>query len=635
MPTGEHFLLGPFEVCPDQNRIVGPDGEQRVEPKAMAVLLELAAANGHTVSREQIIQAVWPRGFVTDNVIYDCVAQLRRALGDETRNPRYIATVPKVGYRLLQPRTPVAPGSRESPDAPAETAAAFRGVRRRHVLVGVLALVLLGAGGWLGVEHLGHNVSAAGGTDRSVPSDSIAVLPFLDLSRAKDFGYFADGLSEEILNSLTQVRGLKVIARTSSFAFKGRKVDIPMVADKLKVRYVLEGSVRKSGKQLRITVQLVDAKTDTHLWSQTFDRNLDDAFGIQTEIARLVAGKLKLSESGLGKSVAATSPPDPKAYEHFLRGKFFWNRRAPGDLERAEREFRQAVDIDPGLARAWSALAGAYMARELQAQTPESDWLLRYRAMLDKALAADPNLAVAHARIAGYFYLTGDRKMAEAQWKRAQALDPNSPLILGYGADDAMWRGDYGTAVKLWRRAAQMDPLSALVHNNFAGALLAAGRLKEAEAEYRRTQELNPQGIPPELGFGSIADALTLIRILQKRYADALAMMVDQPENPARDVNLALAYWGLGRKPEYEQVVARIRRQDRVPAQIHLAEIDAFRGDYDEALGRLQSLSAELEPTATNRAPRYLYEIRDSPLFIPLRDDPRWRRLWDKWLSRK
>lgn len=616
------FRFGEFVLDLDRESLSRSGRELRLRPKSLAVLAHLVRHSGRLVTKEELLDAIWGHRHVTEGALTQCLVDIRRAMGDEARE--MVRTVPRRGF-IFEPEV-IADSSMIGP-----MAMGLRLAGRWRAAIGVLVVMLLVTVGWWGAKYLGIDAVPPGGAAPTASSNSIAVLPFADMSRSGDNAYFADGLTEEVLDSLTQIPGLRVVARTSSFAFKGRNVDIRTVADKLNVTYVLEGSVRKSGNMVRVTVQLVDSRTDSHVWSRTFDRELGDIFSVQSEIAQSVAESLQVSRSGkAGLTVAKR--PDPGANEHYMRGNFFWQRRAKGDRDLAEREFRKAVGLDPGFARAWVALAGAFYGRNLAAQTPESEWLPRYKDLLDHALAADPDLAEAHARLVFYFSALRDRKSAEAHWARAKALEPDSVLVLGIGAGWALQRGLYGEAIALQKRAAEVDPLSAVAHANLASYLLAAGRFREAESELRQSLELNPN--PDQLTplLRGQADDLTLSRILQHRYDDALAALAGQPESPARDENLALANWGLGRKAEFSQAVARMSHERGWHAEFRLAEISAFRGEVDKAFMHLQSVNAGFDPGAEDpEADAYIVELRASPLFILLRKDPRWGRLWKKW----
>ena len=281
----------------------------RLQDQPLHILEELLAHPGEVVTREQLIARLWPKGVVDfDTALNAAVRRLRAALGDEAEKPRYIETLPRRGYRFI--------GTVVSPSVPDPGGGPSR--RQWQWLTVAALLLVLGIGA---IVWYAQNQEVAAPVPESRPSPqaaikSIAVLPFVDLSPERDQQYFSDGLSEELLNLLAQTRELRVIARTSSFSFKGESVDIATVAKKLNVTHVVEGSVRKSGDRVRITAQLIDAATSSHLWSQTYDRELDDIFEIQTDIAASVANALQVA---LGDNNGPSAPGNAQAYERLLR----------------------------------------------------------------------------------------------------------------------------------------------------------------------------------------------------------------------------------------------------------------------------------------------------------------------------
>ena len=296
MDAEVRFILGSFEVRPDQNVIVGPEGEQRLEPKAMGVLLELAAAEGRTVTREELVRAVWPQQFVTDDALNGCVSQLRRALSDDAHAPRLIATVPKVGYRLVQPCIPLGPEKSQSavpaeasPSTGSETAADHipspAGRPSRLLVAGLIAAVLaLAVGTWY---VLRGSRSPGDGTAPLLIEKSVAVLPFTNLSDDEANAFFARGMQEEILSDLARLADLKVISRTSVMKYQGSSGrSMRDIARTLGVTYVIEGSVQRVGDRIRVTAQLIDAPRDMHLWADHYDRQVTDVFAIQSEDRR-------------------------------------------------------------------------------------------------------------------------------------------------------------------------------------------------------------------------------------------------------------------------------------------------------------------------------------------------------------
>lgn len=296
MQTADRFSLGPFQVRPDRNQIAGPEGIHHVEPKAMAVLLELAAAGDRTVPRETLVRAVWPRGFVSDDALTGCIMQLRHAFGDDAHAQHCIATVPKLGYRLMLPCTsPEASPSRDLVVG-VETRRSAGRLAERHprILQAALstAVLLVVSGTWLGPRKDPSHASA--GMVAPVLRESVAVLPFTNLSNDRDNAFFARGMQDEMLSDLAGIADLKVVSRTSVMKYASDSAgSMPEIARALGVTYVIEGSVQRIGHRIRVTAQLIDAGHDAHLWAGRYDREANDVFAVQSEIARDVAGHLR------------------------------------------------------------------------------------------------------------------------------------------------------------------------------------------------------------------------------------------------------------------------------------------------------------------------------------------------------
>jgi TolB-like protein/Tfp pilus assembly protein PilF len=447
------------------------------------------------------------------------------------------------------------------------------------------------------------------------------VLPFLDMSEGRDQHYLADGMTEEILNHLTQATNLRVIARTSSFALRDTKLDVQEIGKRLGVDYVLEGSVRRSADRVRITAQLIDASTNLHAWSQTYDRTLDNLFAVQDDIATSVATALQVELSdGSGRAAA---PPNFEAYEQYLMGQTNYHRRAPGDIERSIQYYRRSVEIDPRFARAWAALAGAYALMD-DVITGDQSYREVQGAAARRAVELDPDLPVAQARLAQYYFRTGNRDLGREHFQKAVALDPNDPLVLGFSSTKALARGDLPAAVDIWRRLVELDPLSPMHRANLGAFLLAVGQTNEALVHLRAALELSPTNENARL---DLARGL----ILAGESTKAASLIQQTSPGLARDLVFAL----LVRDPRYgAEARAALSRLKVPPAEVRsavmLAEAHANNGDTETAFGVLAGARAECDRRNAEMPSLHWQLFEDlsvSPFLGPLHDDPRWARL--------
>jgi TolB-like protein/DNA-binding winged helix-turn-helix (wHTH) protein/Tfp pilus assembly protein PilF len=593
------FRLDQVTVEPTTGVVTGPGSREKLDPKVMDVLVMLAQHAGRVVMREDMLSRLWPESVVTDESLSRCIYELRRQLslaGGDERYKAMLETVPKRGYRLNATVLPLAP---EAVGAPAK--------RSRWPFVAVGAAVIVAAIAWFGQGLV------------SGRQNSIAVLPFDDLSSGKNQSHFSDGVSEEIIDRLNKSRELRVIARKSSFSFRDEALSIPQIATQLDVTHVLEGSVRTSGSQLRITARLVEAATNAQLWSRTYDRKIGDLFAIQDEIAGEVASALNATLAGRPEHV-----PDPRAHDLFLQAQFFYDRRGPGDVERSVSYYQQALEVDPGYAKAWAALAGAYSLLAYEGRMPQREALEAQGEAARKAVDLDPHLASGHARLAQYYWDIGDRATSYRIFDRAIELDPNDLLVLTFAAGIAMRDGEIGEAISRYDRLVAREPRSASYRFNRGIYLQAAGRYPEAKAELEKARELNPE-------FGWELDlAIARILIVQKRLDEARTWVERLPEGEARDHGLALLYHAQGRKKEADEVLAHLAAESTAAVDIRLAEVYAFRGMTEEAFATLEGLLEAIdldEPANASQVWSWQVELRVSPFLKPLHGDLRWKAL--------
>jgi TolB-like protein/DNA-binding winged helix-turn-helix (wHTH) protein len=566
----------------------------RLQEQPLQILGELLAHPGEVVTREQLIALLWPKRIVDyDNALNAAVRRLRAALGDEAETPCYIETIPRHGYRFI--------GTVSVVERAATAASQLPASRRKFTWIALAALAL--------VAGIGAIVWPVG--EREAPqstAQAIAVLPFVDLSAEQDQQYFSDGLTEELISHLAAELPLRVIARTSSFSFKGKNPDIAAVAGKLNVSHVLEGSVRKSGDQVRITAQLIDAATSSHLWTKTYDRKLDDFVKVQDEIAHAVASELQVA---LSTPKVASTPHDARAYEHLFRARFFFQRRAPGDLDRARENYQQAIAIDANFAPAWAGLAGVYWISISTGAISFEAGHEKVREAAQRALQLDPNLAEAHLRMANYLASTGNEAAAWEEMRLATAAEPNNPLVISFAASAAAAAERLDDAIEMQRRAVAADPLSAMTRDALATFLYMAGRFDQASAEWLRVQEISTELQPEGVGWALIQSG---------RFDEALAAIEKMQPGVARTQSLALVYHALGRKPEADAALAELVAAASDPFLI--AEIYAYRGDIDAAFKWLDTDDRNPAGRGPLGTPHWVK--RKSPFLKALHADARW-----------
>ena len=438
---------------------------------------------------------------------------------------------------------------------------------------------------------------------------SIAVLPFVDLSPKKDQEYFADGLAEELINVLSKNKKLKVVARTSAFAFKGKSEDLRAIAQKLGVERILEGSVRKEGTRIRIATKLVNASDGFHMWSHSYDRELNDMFAVQDEIATSVGEALKVTLQG--KPVQYQ--PKPEAYNAYLQARYFLNRLNKEDIEKAGQYYQQAVQIDPNFSRAWTGLASVQMNLADQGYTPTEEGYALAREYIRKALALDPNEPGALSRLA-WIQMMYDRNWsgAEVSLKRALDHDPQSAVVLRNMATLSAILGNFDDALKFTGRSIQVDPLNISSYSNSGLYLYFSGRFQEAEAAFKKVLELNPQRAAAHLALGQIY-------LSQSKTSAALSEMMKEPDERFRMYGLALAHHAAGAGDEADRHLDQLVKKHPQEMAYQIAKIYSYRGDTDRAFEWLER--------AFQVRDNGLLEMKGDPFLRNLHRDPRWLSL--------
>jgi len=607
------FEFGGFELDPRRQTVRRWSDGQPLDltPRIFATLLHLVEHAGQLVDKRALLAAVWPNVVVEDSSLTQAIHVLRRLLGEHPDDHRFVVTVPGRGYRFVADvvtrsrQETAAPGDRQGVAQPARWP--WRRLAFTAGFVALLAVLVL-------VLYAVDTARRPDGYAATRAQPAIAVLPFVDLSPKGDYAYFSDGLAEEVLGLLSQAPDLAVIARTSSFSFRDRDVDIATIARKLKVGYVLEGSVRRDGRRVRITAQLIETVNSSQLWSATFDRELDDVLAAQREIAAAVASALQVK---LASRTATAAPRNAQAYDDFLRGRFFYARRGPGDLERALHYYGRAAANEPEDAQTWAGVAGVSWVMTAEGLMPRETGLPRVLEAAQRAIALDPNLAEAHVRLANYYYLAGDDHLADEHFARAAMLHPSDPLVLGIQAGIAAKEGRLDQAIELQRQIASADPLSAVVVNNLGHMLFAAGRLDAARVELLKALELSPGSA----AAGTVAQIL----VLQREFDAAIEFTDRSAQGPDREQGLALVHHALGRTAEADAALAKLISLSATEDPFRLAEVYAYRGEVDESFEWLALAARPSDPDGMLLpAARNMWEMRASPLLESLHSDPRW-----------
>ena len=460
-----------------------------------------------------------------------------------------------------------------------------------------------------------------------IPDKSIAVLPFDNLSRDPDNAYFCEGVQDEILTRLAKVADLKVISRTSTQHFKSAPENLPEIAKQLGVAHILEGSVQKAGEQVRVNVQLINAMTDAHLWADTYDRKLTDIFAVETDIAKTVADTLQAKLSGSEKSSMAKTPTvNPEAYELYLKGRFFWNKRTGDDLRKSIEYLKQAIAKDPGYALAYAALADSYGLLRFYGGASPADSVVPAEVAAKKALELDDSLAEAHASLGLIATEELEVNRGVKELERAIQLNPNYATAHHWlGLAFATLRQSDRSIAEL-KRALELDPLSMIINADLSIIYLYAGRYDAAEAQARKTLEIDPRSFVAHYYLGA---ALQLTRRLKEAIPE-FRKAVELNNDPYSIAMLAQAYARNGQMDEARKLLAHLNEMAKsaeVP-EYALAIVYTSLGEKERAIEALERGFA-----GGNKS--YLFLLPGDPFLDDLRSDPRFQALVQRIVSGK
>ena len=604
----EIYEFGSFSLDPTERVILRDGTPVPLTPKVFDTLVYLVCNRGRLLTKDELLKEIWPNTFVEEVNLAVNISALRKVFGEGPQECRYIATIPGSGYRFVAEvrkastkngdernsiagdgsavtsrahSTLIEHGSAETVYEESNSAGQFFVTRsspkknrpwNATVPIGIVLLLAATLCTYLLLERWKRNTSQAG-----VPS--IAVLPFTDLSVGKDQEYFSDGLAEELINYLAKVHGVHVVARSSSFQFRGKNEDLRVVGKKLGVTNILEGSVQREGDRVRIMTELIKADDGFQLWSETYDRQIGDIFSVQDEIARAVTGALqvKLDAKGLALS-AHTRSTNSKAYEAYLRAGYFNSRgRGKAELENALAYIEQAIKLDAKYAPAWELRSYIMDTMADVGLVEPAVGFRRAREDAERAIELDSNRAAGYLALA-WLQMNRDWNWegAELSLNKAAELEPGSAAVLRFRSFLCHSLGHLGEAIEFHKQAIALDPLLAGSHSYMAFLYYAAGQYENAEDEVQKALELNPQKTYDHFTRGEIL-------LARRRPLEALTEMEQEPAEIWRLTGEALAYHALGRIGDSNTALSQLITDHQANMAYQIAEVYAYRGEADKA----------------------------------------------------
>ena len=504
-------------------------------------------------------------------------------------------------------------------------AAPTRGSRRRAWIY----VVIVAAAISVSLFFLGRYTSSKQSEGPASPEKSIAVLPFDNLSRDQENAYFAEGIQDEILSRLAKIADLKVISRTSTQKYKSAPDNLREIAKQLGVSNILEGSVQKVADQVRVSVQLINATSDAHLWAEIYDRKLTDIFAVESDIAKTIAETLRAKLTGSEEQMMSMKPTEnTQAYELYLKGRFFWNKRTGADLRKAIEYFNQAIAKDPNYALAYAGLADSYLLLSAFGAASPSDSLPQAKAAAKRALEIDDTSAEAHTSL-GQILLFYDFDFAGStrEFKRAITLNPNyATAHHWYGSGPPTCLGEFDRGIAELKRAQQLDPLSLIINADLGGAFVAARRYDEAITQLRKTIEMDPRFY---FAHWNLGEALELKGQLPEAVAE-YKKAAELDEDPFVLALVGQADAKLGQRDEAIKILSQLERlaTKRYVANYSFALMHMALGEKAKAIDWL-------ERAYRDRSGPEIVGIKVDPMLDPLHGDPRFEALVQKVLAPK
>ncbi|MGA3224108.1 MAG: winged helix-turn-helix domain-containing protein [Acidobacteriaceae bacterium] len=611
------YRFDDIEVDVQSFRLLKAGSPVALEPKALNLLIFLVENRGRLVGRRELIDAVWNGAFVTDHVLNRAMGQLRRQLGDDPKQPRYVETVPTLGYRFIArveqeqqdtlvessgqleatASTPLQDRQRVDEPIPVphtrslQTPVPTRPRRRTGVAVGIALVLILSVVTFWMVRRRSHSANAR-------PIQSLAVLPLDNLSGDASQQYLADGMTDELITSLGRIGALRVISQTTAMEYKGAHKPLPQIARELNVDAIVEGSVLRSGDKIRIAAQLVAAPAEKQLWAQTYEGGMDDVLGLQNRVASAVAEQIRIKLTPMERTqLADTQNVNPAAYEALLKGNYFFRQNSPESTRKSLEYFQQAVKLDPGFARAYVGIARSYNLLG-EGDVPVGEATAAADSATAKALQLQPDLDEAYAeRGWTLLFYHWDFPGAERDFRHALELNPGSEDAFEGLGDYLVVMGQFDKGLQQLKKARDLDPLSPFLVTDYCIMLSYARRYGEAQAQCLASLELDPNfkwGLwntaDVFLDQGKIAEAKSLAVRAGECDEACMAMMEEIHGVPGKSgafdswlkmqkvkpdpFFLASAYAGLGRKDEALAALEKAYEQRSEPHAMTFLSVD-------------------------------------------------------------
>jgi len=623
--------FGTYEIALHSGELRKAGVRVRVQQQPLKLLEILLERPGDVVTRDELRTRIWPNESFGDfdQAVNAAVAKLRGALGDSADNPRYIETLPKRGYRFIaEVAVNEAPlHGLEVPDRvlarkkDRDRAFADRAlVSKRPWLPASKAVAFaLGSVFVILIFWIFHQRShTSGNTLLSTPIRSLAVLPLENLSGDASQDYFADGMTDQLITDLAQISALRVISRTSVMPYKRTGRSLPQIARELNVDAVVEGTVLRSGEQIRITAQLIEASADKHLWAASYEGDLREMLTLQKRVASAIAGQIRIELTPQEQAVLKNAKVvNPEAYEAYLKGRYFWNKRTADGLNKAVDYFKGAIEKDPNYAQAYTGLADSYALfgnSDFAVLTPQEAYP-KAKAAATKALELDNSLGEAHTSLAlclGLFEWNWEA--ADKEFQEAIALNPGYATAHQWYALQLSVMGRHQEAIAEMSKAESLDPLSLIIGADMADVLFAARRYEESMQQSRKVIDMDPNFAIAHLELGQALAQKTM-------YNEAIEELQKANElsggNTTCISTLACAYAVSGRRTEALRLMSGLKSRSNHRYDAHIALMQASLDEKDQAMASLEkAYTAGFDALALR-----------SPAFDPLRSDPRFQDL--------